>query len=139
MHPPSRRVEDAAFFRERYGRERGHAARDVEASVLGEDVGLNGYTTPGQARALAQALLIGPGYRLLALGAGRGWPGNRLTAMTGCRTILVDLPVDALREARSYARVENVALRTRVVAGDGRALPFPPSFFDAVSHADVFC
>ncbi len=137
--PPLRRPEDAAFFAERYGRNRGDAARTVETAVLGQDVGLNGYTTPEQARALAQALKVGPGYRLLDLGAGRGWPGNRITAVTGCRTVLTDLPFDALKEARTYAAAEGVALRTSIVVSDGQALPFPDAHFDAISHADVFC
>ena len=76
MTPPQRRIEDAAFFRERYAQERGSAVRDVEVAVLGADVGLNGYTTPEQARALSQALGVGPGYLLLDLGSGRGWPAG---------------------------------------------------------------
>lgn len=134
-----RRAEDRAFFRERYARERRDASRAVERDVLGDDVGLNGYTTIEQARALAQALGIGPGYRLLELGAGRGWPGTLVTEATGCRTVLSDVPIEALRDAREYADRWKVGRRTSVVAAAGHALPFPSGAFDAVSHADVFC
>ena len=139
MPDSPRRTEDREFFRERYGRTRQEASRDVERSVLGHDVGVNGYTTVGQAEALMEHLRLSPSSLLLDLGSGRGWPGSYLSRLAGCGVVLTDLPLEALRSAREYVETRGVGARTRIVAAEGGALPFVPDLFDGISHADVFC
>jgi len=136
-HP--RRAEDREFFRERYARARREASREVERSVLGHDVGVNGYTTVEQAEALVEHLRLSPSSLLLDLGSGRGWPGSHLARLGGCRVVLTDVPLEALRAAREYVETREVGARTRIVAAEGTSLPFGPDLFDALSHADVFC
>jgi len=139
MSDSPRRAEDKEFFRERYGRTRQEASREVERSVLGHDVGVNGYTTVAEAGALVEHLGLSPTSLLLDLGSGRGWPGSYLSRLGGCRVVLTDIPLEALRAAREYVETREVGARARIVAAEGGALPFAPDLFDAISHADVFC
>ena len=120
--------DDLAFFRERYGATRARAACRVETAALGHDVGLNGYTTVAQASALCRPLEIGPGHRLLDLGAGRGWPGLHIAAELGSRLLSIDLPWEALAAAKARGA-------EWVLGGDGRALPVRTGSCDAIVHA----
>ena len=124
--------DDLAFFRERYGETRSLAARRVELDAFGHDVGVNGYTTVTQAGALCRHLRLGPGQRLLDLGAGRGWPGLHIAAELGCRLLCTDLPWEALEAAKDRGA-------EWVLGGDGRALPLRTGSCDAIVHADVLC
>lgn len=124
--------DDLVFFRERYGKTRSRAARRVELDAFGHDVGVNGYTTVVQATDLCRQLEIGPGQRLLDLGAGRGWPGLHIAAELGCRLLCTDLPSEALAAAKDRGA-------EWVLGGDGRALPLRTGSCDAIVHADVFC
>ncbi len=121
------------FFNEKYARPRSDARRQVERAVLGDEVGLNGYTTVEQAQALTDHLALLPTTRLLDVGAGHGWPGSHLAASSSCSLIATDIPVDTLRAAKRYIG------QASAVSADGRELPFLSGSFDAVVHADVFC
>ena len=58
-----------------YGRARSRAELLVEREAFGLNAGITSYTTPAQADVLANALALGPGVRVLEVGAGSGWPG----------------------------------------------------------------
>ncbi len=133
------RIEDVSFFRERYGRKRSEASLKVERWVFGGQVGANGYTTVAQAQRLSESLELGPDSLLLDLGSGRGWPGTFLAEHSGCRVVLSDIPLEALRQSRRYAAARGVSDRTTAVCVDGTAMPFGPGHFDAICHSDVFC
>ena len=92
-----------------------------------------------QADQLAAALRLGPGVRLLDLGAGRGWPGLYLAVRTGCQVVLTDVPLEGLRQAMDRAQAEDVTDRAAAVVSSARALPFRAGTFDAVVHTDVLC
>jgi ubiquinone/menaquinone biosynthesis C-methylase UbiE len=109
----------------------------VERDVHGINAGITSYTTPAQARALADVLRLGPGVSLLDIGAGAGWPGVFLAARTGCRAFLSDVPVDGLRAAAARANDQGVFERCSFVAASGDRLPFRARAFDAVVHTDV--
>ena len=87
------------FFNEKYARPRSDARREVERAVLGDEVGLNGYTTVEQAQALTDHLSLLATTRLIDVGAGHGWPGSYLARSSGCRLVATDIPLDALRAA----------------------------------------
>jgi len=113
------------------------AAQGVRVAVLGSDLP-NGYTSVAQADRIAQLLLLAPGDSLLDLGSGRGWPGARVAEKTGCRLVVTDLPLTALRKAA--ARLSALGSPGYgVVCADGLHLPFRDSCFDAASHTDVLC
>lgn len=126
-------------FREQYSRPGSAAARRLEETVFGRDIGNNGYTTLEQAEGLARHLELTRETRLLDLGSGRGWPGSVLAKSSGCSMVATDVPVEALHAAERYLRVDGSRQRIHRVAADGRALPLPPRWFDAVVHSDVFC
>ena len=112
---------------------------DIERRVLGEAWGVNGYTTVAQADALARALGLGAGDRLLDVGTGRGYPALYLAAKTGCSVVGSDTPHELLLAAARKAARENVASRSSFVAAGGAAQPFRDRSFDAVVLTDVLC
>ena len=132
----ARRLDDQdnlEFFTEKYARPRSDAKRQLERAVLGDEVGLNGFTTVEQAQALTDHLSLLPTTRLLDVGAGEGWPGSYLARSSGCSLVASDVPLDALRAAKAYLE------QASAVSADGCALPFRSGSFDGVVHADVFC
>ena len=115
------------------------AMRDLERSVCGCDYGSTSWTTRREAERITQLLELGPGAKLLDVGAGSGWPGLYLAHRTGCDVMLVDLPLASLRAALERAATDSLSQRCEVVAADGAALPFKDASFDALSHSDVLC
>jgi cyclopropane fatty-acyl-phospholipid synthase-like methyltransferase len=111
----------------------------AENEALGTDYGATGYTTRRQADELAYHLCLVPGALLADIGAGSGWPGLYLAAVTGCRVVGTDLTVESLQRARSRAHREGLVDRAGFVAATGRSQPLRPGAFDAVVHTDVLC
>lgn len=114
------------------------AFRALERRVLGCDYGGTSWTTRSQADGMAQALGLGRGSHLLELGSGSGWPALHLAQTTDCRVTLLDLPINALAQARDRARSQGTRAADTVVAS-GAALPFLSASFDALAHSDVLC
>jgi SAM-dependent methyltransferase len=109
----------------------------VERDVHGINAGITSYTTPAQADTLAGVLGLRPDVLLLDVGAGSGWPGVYLAERTGCRVVLTDVPVHALRTAMARAAAQGVFETCAFAAGSGTHLPFRARTFDAVVHTDV--
>ena len=122
-----------------YGAGQNKATVALEREVIGGDYGANSYTTREQADALLDRLDLTRSDRLLDIGAGRGWPGLYLSKRSGCRVVLTDLPLVALKEAGRRARKDRAHKRTDNVVAGGANLPFRPRSFDAVVHSDVRC
>ncbi len=122
---------------ERYGIPASEASLIIERRVIGANFGTNGYTTLPQARSLIKTLRLGPGVRLLDIGAGRGWPGLYLAQVSGCETALADVPLTGLRIA--IARRDEISLSSLVdvCRATGTNLPFRAASFDAVVHTDT--
>jgi cyclopropane fatty-acyl-phospholipid synthase-like methyltransferase len=135
----ARERDVAECFAKRYEAVQPEVAGDIEIEVLGGDLGANGYTTITQADRLAQEVALGPGARLLDLGAGRGWPGLYLAATTGCQVVLVDVPLAGLEAAMQRAEREGLSRRAVAVVASARSLPFSPTSFDSIVHTDVMC
>lgn len=114
------------------------AAERIRRAALGTEVA-NGYTTQAQAEEIATALALSRDQPLLDLGSGRGWPGSHVAKRTGCRLVVCDLPMNALRTATTLLRTAGLDGPTSVVRADGRSLPFADASFDGVSHTDVLC
>lgn len=137
--PPRNEREITERFAERYRAAEAGVTREIELAVIGGDWGANGYTTVAQADQLARLLGLGPGVRVLDLGAGRGWPGLYLAASTGCTAVLADVPVAGLVSAMARAAREQLSGRAVAAAASARRLPFRPAVFDAIVHTDVLC
>ena len=124
-------------FARKYEKPLSRVERERERLVFGGNFGCDGYTTPAQAAALPVQLELAPGRWLLDLGSGRGWPGLYLAKLTGCRTVLTDLPVQGL--AQAMRRRENRLAGVSAVVAAPRQLPFRRASFDAIIHTDVLC
>lgn len=109
----------------------------VEREVFGANEGVRGYTTVAQADALARGLRLGPGMRLLDIGAGRGWPGLYLARTSGCQVVSSDIPLAALREGAGRARRHGIGNLSAFLQAAGTHLPFRAKTFDAIVHTDV--
>jgi cyclopropane fatty-acyl-phospholipid synthase-like methyltransferase len=114
-------------------------AREVELRTLGSDFGANGYATITQVDDLARILGLGPGRRLLDVGAGQGWPGLYLATNTGCTVVVTDVDVVGPAAASRRATKEGIESRAWGVVTRGEALPLRSACFDAVVHTDVLC
>jgi ubiquinone/menaquinone biosynthesis C-methylase UbiE len=113
--------------------------REVERRALGSDFGADGYATRTEADELARILGLGPGKRLLDVGAGQGWPGLYLARETGCTVIVTDVPFDGLAAASRRADRDGIAKRAWAIVAGGDRLPLRPASVDAVIHTDVLC
>jgi SAM-dependent methyltransferase len=113
--------------------------RRIERHVCGCDYGATSWTTRHEARQVGELLGLGPGKRLLEVGAGSGWPGLYLAGETGCDTVLVDLPFEGLRIAAQRAAAEPPRGTCWAAVADGAALPLQDASCDAVLHSDVLC
>ncbi len=126
-------------FDKRYERAGAPVMQDIERSVCGCDYGATSWTTVDEANAIARTLDLGPGKRLLEIGAGSGWPGLYLAERTGCDVALIDLPPTGLRMARERALTNAATGACWIAAADGTALPFRDGSVDAIVHTDVLC
>jgi len=137
MARPRARDELLQRFSDRYSAAGSDAAREVEREVIGANVGANGFTTLAQADTLIGVLGLSRTSRLLDVGSGRGWPGLYLAAVTGCRAVLSDLPVAAVRNASRRVQRRRLSRRVAVVRASATHLPFAAATFDAICHADT--
>jgi sarcosine/dimethylglycine N-methyltransferase len=81
--------------------------------------------------ALARLARIGPGRRVLDVGAGLGGPARFLAWRFGCRVTGVDLSPSRAAAAVRLSRLVGLAHGTRFVRGDATALPLRDHAFDA--------
>ena len=137
---PSQREDqdNLQSFQERYSRRRGPGTRQLEETVFGQELGVIGYTTVQQAVELSRTLGLTERSRLLEVGAGQGWPGWYIAQSLGCGLVSTDVPLEALREARSSSIARGHQKRQSVVGADAQMLPFRSESFEAIVHADVF-
>jgi SAM-dependent methyltransferase len=126
-------------FSESYNLSSLPAMRRVEQSVLGCNYGGTSWTTSEQAREMISMTGVRAGQSLLDIGAGSGWPALFVARESGCRATLLDIPMNALEQARRRAEDDGISDRIETVAGSGAALPFEDACFDIVSHSDVLC
>lgn len=131
--------EDIERFSARYEVSGNDAFLAAEMDALGSDYQANGYTTMAQAVALGRALDLGPGRRLLDVGAGCGWPGLHLAKTLGCEVISVDVVGEGTIASRDGAIIDGLAGRSWSIQASATSLPLRPRSVDAVVHSDVMC
>lgn len=113
--------------------------RTIEKSVCGCDYGGDSWTTRSEADAIVSLLGVKRGVKFLDLGAGAGWPGIYMTAISNCSTVLVDLPFAGLCIAAKRAAKDGLSDNVRCICSDASALPIKDDYFDAISHSDLLC
>lgn len=111
----------------------------IEQAVCGCDYGGVSWATRAEIDEVGAMLSLQRGHRLMDLGAGSGWPGIYMSAASGCDVTLVDLPEEGLVIAAARAKADALEGACHVAVADGRALPFAPASFDAITHSDVLC
>lgn len=111
----------------------------LEQSALGCDYGGTSWTTRQQVEVIVESLTLNSSSRLLDIGAGSGWPGLLLGKLSDCDVTLLDIPLNALRQAAERAVADQMIDRVKIVSGSGTSLPFPDKTFDRISHSDVLC
>jgi len=112
---------------------------EIEHEVFGSDYGATSWTDRAEAEAFARFLRLGPNTRALEVGAGSGWPGVYLSALTGCDLTLIDVPEEGLHRASSRASADGIGNRCRAIVADGSQLPLRDRQFEAIYHCDVLC
>ena len=113
--------------------------QEIEYNVFGCVYGATSWTNRVEADEVAKRLELGPGKRLLDIGAGTGWPSIYWSEQTGCEAVCIDLPFEGLQVLRGRAEADGVGERINVARANGTGLPFGHGGFDAVFHSDVFC
>jgi SAM-dependent methyltransferase len=126
-------------FSDKYRHGQTELLQKIEMSVFGCVYGATSWTTRDEADAVAKKLDLGPGTKLLDVGAGTGWPSIYWAGQTGCEAVCIDLPQEGLQVLRNRAVEENVGAQIKTARADGAALPFGHGGFDAVFHSDVLC
>ncbi len=132
-------ILDTARFEDVYRRARMPVMLDVEEAVCGCRYGATSWATLEEVREIAKLLDLGPGERLLEIGAGSGWPSLKLAELSGCDAVLTDLPVSGLKIAVARAEADGMSRSCHAVVADGALLPFGNEACDAIHHADVLC
>jgi ubiquinone/menaquinone biosynthesis C-methylase UbiE len=131
--------ETIAEFDRSYSRARSPVIQTIERSVCGCDYGGTSWTTREEAERILEELALTPGKAYLEVGAGSGWPSLYLSKLSGCSTVLIDLPLEGLRAASERAQRDGLSRRCLVLQADGASLPLRDTSFDAISHSDVLC
>ena len=126
-------------FVEGYRHAESELAREIERCVCGCDYGASSWTTVDEIQTIIELMSLSDSSHLLELGAGAGWPGLYLTAQTGCRAMLTDLPLEGLRIGYQRAVKDGLAELVSITAASGSSWPFANACFDVIFHSDVLC
>jgi len=113
--------------------------KKLEQLALGSDYGGTSWTTRQQVDIIVASLQLDSSSRLLDIGSGSGWPGLLLAKLSQCDVTLLDIPLNALRQAAERASEDQMTKQVRIVSGSGTSLPFADQSFDRISHSDVLC
>ena len=113
--------------------------KKLEQSALGCDYGGTSWTTRLQVDGIVESLGLASSSRLLDIGSGSGWPGLLLGKLSACDVTLLDIPLNALRQAAERAVEDQLTDTVNIVSGSGTCLPFRGQSFDRISHSDVLC
>jgi ubiquinone/menaquinone biosynthesis C-methylase UbiE len=113
--------------------------KKLEQSALGCDYGGTSWTTRPQVDVIVESLALASSSRLLDIGSGSGWPGLLLGKLSACDVTLLDIPLNALRQAAERAVEDQMTDTVNIVSGSGTCLPFRDQSFDRISHSDVLC
>jgi len=113
--------------------------KKLEQLALGCDYGGTSWTTRQQVDAIVSSLELSSESCLLDIGSGSGWPGLLLAKLSRCNATLLDVPLNALRQAAERAAADQLTDHVQIVSGSGTLLPFTEQSFDRISHSDVLC
>jgi phosphoethanolamine N-methyltransferase len=139
MNRSPEELAQTARFEQSYSNLQSAVMLSIERQVCGCDYGGNSWTTRDEAQRIGAMLGLGPGVRLLDVGAGSGWPGLYLAEQSGCDLALIDLPLSGLKIAAERANRDQNSGKYLVACANATNMPFKEASFDAVSHSDLLC
>lgn len=113
--------------------------RRIEKDVCGCDYGGVSWATREEIDKVAELLNLRPGDQLMDIGAGSGWPGLYLGAVSGCDVMLTDLPIEGLIIAAKRAKSERLSGACHIAVAEGENLPCKDKTYHALTHSDVLC
>ncbi len=128
--------------REFYNAHYRHIATDVYTSIRQEvyddHFGQTGWITADEQNRFISWLDLDPESRVLDIACGSGGPSLRLTRLTGCSIVGIDIHEQGIANAIDSAQREGLAERARFERlNASEALPFPDAVFDAIICVDA--
>ena len=112
---------------------------EMEESVCGCRYGATSWTTQTEAKLISELLSLTQTKSLLEVGSGSGWPGLYIAKLSKCHLTLIDIPFSGLSIARNRIFQDQLQNTCNVLAANAYNLPFSPSSFDTIFHADLLC
>jgi SAM-dependent methyltransferase len=130
--PPS------GHYKANYGNFQTELYAQIRREAFGEDIGQNSWLTSDEQDRFLEWLDLSPAKALLDVACGAGGPALRLSAITGCSVVGIDIHEQAVTTATSLAAqlglVERATFRSTDAAGQ---LPFSDASFDAIICIDA--
>jgi SAM-dependent methyltransferase len=134
----SNSLPSARHYNVNYGNFQEKLYAQIRQEAFGEDIGQNSWLTSDEQDRLLERLDLSPGKTLLDVACGAGGPALRITAITGCSVVGIDVHEQAVTTARSLAAQRGLLDRAEFQVVDATVLlPFSDSSFDAITCIDA--
>jgi ubiquinone/menaquinone biosynthesis C-methylase UbiE len=130
--PPS------GHYNANYGNFQTELYAQIRREAFGEDIGQNSWLTSDEQDRFLEWLDLLPSKTLLDVACGAGGPALRLSAITGCSIVSIDIHEQAVTTATSLAAQRGLVERAkfRSIDAAGR-LPFSDASFDVIICIDA--
>ncbi|WP_433975875.1 class I SAM-dependent methyltransferase [Tunturiibacter lichenicola] len=130
--PPS------GHYNANYGNFQTELYAQIRCEAFGEDIGQNSWLTSDEQDKFLEWLDLSPSKTLLDVACGAGGPALRLSAITGCSIVGIDIHEQAVTTATSLAAQRGLVERAKFRSTDAAGrLPFSDASFDVIICIDA--